>query len=170
MEEIQVKTEVFCIVQIEGLHNWPACPFEEVKYLRDLHRHVFHIKAFKVVNHDDRDVEFIMMKHEITKYFFNKYWDFHTKVHRFGAMSCEMIGRELINKFQLSRVEVSEDGENGAIVSAIPTITISDPANAFSQYPAWFNKELYDQWLKTFSKPVEPELEKVELSFKNFHD
>jgi len=32
-------------------------------------------------------------------------------------MSCEMIARELIEHFNLSRCEVSEDGENGAIVT-----------------------------------------------------
>ena len=116
-----VKTEVFCSLQFEGLHHWPECPFDEVAYLRDLHRHVFYIKAYKVVNHDDRDVEFILLKHQVQKHIFEKYYDFHTKTHRFGAMSCEMIGRELINKFELSRVEISEDNENGAVVTALET-------------------------------------------------
>lgn len=112
-----LTTEVFCTLQIEGLHHWPACPFEEVAYLKDLHRHLFFVKAYKFVSHDDRDTEFIMLKHEIQKYFQDTYYDWHTKTHKFGAMSCEMIGQLLLEKFGLSRVEVNEDNENGAIVT-----------------------------------------------------
>lgn len=118
-----MKTEVYCTLQVEGTHNWPECPFDEVAYLRDPHRHIFHIKAYTVVNHDDRDVEFIMLKHEIEQYLHEKYYCGANKLamfdslHKFGAMSCEMIARELIEKFHLSRCEVSEDNENGAIVT-----------------------------------------------------
>lgn len=112
-----IKTEVFCTLQVEGTHNWPGCPFEEVAYLRDPHRHVFHIKAYKEVFHDDRDVEFIMLKHDIQRHF-QRYFDPSLSMCAFGAKSCEMIGKELIDRFKLSRVEVSEDNENGAVVTA----------------------------------------------------
>ena len=112
-----ISSEVFCTLQIEGIHNWPDCPFDEVAYLRDPHRHVFHIKAYKAVNHDDRDTEFIMMKHEIQLYFRHNYYKTHLKCCLFGAMSCEMIARELIDAFGLTRCEVSEDNENGAILT-----------------------------------------------------
>lgn len=119
--------EVFCTLQIEGTHNWPSCPFDEVAYLRDPHRHVFHIKAHKPVFHDDRDVEFIMLKHKIQKFLIGKYWSGYTPreefsgtaVCEFGSMSCEMIAQELIEVFDLSRCEVSEDNENGAIVTNV---------------------------------------------------
>ena len=124
MKTTQVTTEVFCTLQIEGLHHWPECPFEEVAYLKDLHRHLFFVKAYKIVNHDDRDVEFIMLKHEIQKYFQDTYYDWRTKTHRFGAMSCEMIGQKLLENFDLSRVEVSEDNENGAIVTRVHTCEV----------------------------------------------
>lgn len=117
-------TEVYCTLQVEGIHHWPQCPFEEVAYLRDPHRHVFHIKAYQEVNHDDRDVEFIMLKHAIQTYILDKYATgkpqegcFGPNVCDFGARSCEMIAQELIEAFELSRCEVSEDGENGAIVT-----------------------------------------------------
>lgn len=119
---MNITSEVFCTLQVEGTHNWPECPFDEVAYLRDPHRHVFHIKAHKIVNHDDRDQEFIMLKHQILSYFTLKYYNterYHiagSDVHEFGAMSCEMIARELIEEFNLCRCEVSEDGENGAIL------------------------------------------------------
>lgn len=127
-----LKTEVWCTLQVEGTHNWPDCPYDEVAYLRDPHRHIFHIKAYKEVFHDDRDVEFIMMKHRIQKYFVEKYWagwnqkeGFNgTALCEFGAMSCEMIAKDLISTFDLSRCEVSEDGENGAIVEKVWQTTL----------------------------------------------
>lgn len=120
-----MRTEVFCTLQVEGTHNWPGCPFDEVAYLRDPHRHMFHIKAYKLVTHSDRDVEFIMLKRKIQNYIFGHYWAYHvdkedritTRICEFGAKSCEMLAEELINKFDLSRCEVNEDGENGAIVT-----------------------------------------------------
>jgi hypothetical protein len=111
---IQISTEVFVTTQFEAIHNWPGCPFDEVAYLRDPHRHVFHIKAYKKVNHDDRDVEFIMLKHAINNYLITKY-----PLRLFGAKSCEMLARELIEVFQLSKCEVSEDNENGAILAVL---------------------------------------------------
>jgi hypothetical protein len=109
--------EVYCTLQVEALHCWPGCPFDEVAYLRDPHRHMFHIKAHKTVTHSDRDVEFIMLKHEIRDYLHEQYRVHTTKVLNFGAKSCEMIAKELIERFDLCRCEVSEDGENGAIVT-----------------------------------------------------
>ena len=114
---VQVSTEVYCTFQIEGLHHWPGCPLSEVSYLRDLHRHVFHFKAFKKVSHDDRDVEFIVLKHKLQNYLLQKYSNSEYNMCEFGAQSCEMLAKELISKFNLSRCEVSEDGENGAIVT-----------------------------------------------------
>lgn len=120
---VKIRTKIFCTLQVEGLHCWPECPYEEVKYLRDPHRHVFHIKATKKVTHDDRDVEFIMLKHKIEDYFYEKYFDSDLRLMNFGSMSCEMIAKELIAKFNLLRCEVSEDGENGAIVSVTGIVT-----------------------------------------------
>ena len=116
---VQISEEVFCTLQLEGLHHWPKCHIDEVKYLRHLHRHVFHIKAHKLVTHDDRDVEFIELKHKIKYYIEQEYWDEKLRLLHFGAQSCEMIAKELITKFNLSRCEVSEDGENGAIVTVV---------------------------------------------------
>ena len=110
-------TEVYCTLQVEGTHNWPDCPFPEVDYLKVPHRHVFHVKAYKRVLHDDRDVEFIMLKHEIEKHLKDKYYDESKKLCVFGAKSCEMIASELCTAFKLTRCDVSEDNENGAIVT-----------------------------------------------------
>ena len=115
--EMELTKEVYCTLQVEGTHSWPGCPFDEVAYLRDPHRHMFHIKAFKKVSHNDRDTEFIILKHRIQEYFFNKYHMPMQQLCVFGAMSCEMIAEELITEFRLSQCEVNEDGENGAIVT-----------------------------------------------------
>jgi hypothetical protein len=129
MSTKQYKEEVYCTLQVEGTHSWPDCPFDEVDYLRDPHRHVFHIKAYKLVTHSDRDVEFIMLKHKIQKHFIENYWTGWEKntitatpgkaLCAFGARSCEMIAKELIEQFDLTRCEVNEDNENGAIVTVV---------------------------------------------------
>jgi predicted RNA-binding protein with PIN domain len=116
-----MTTEVYCTVLIEGTHCWPDCPFEEVAYLRDEHRHVFYVRAYKTVSHSDRDVEFIMLKHQITNYVYARYWDTTTQLHVFGSRSCEMLASELIKEFHLSKCDVSEDNENGAVVTADST-------------------------------------------------
>lgn len=110
------KTTVFCTFKVEGVHRWANCPFPEVAYLRDLHRHMFWVKCVLPVNHDDRDIEFIMAKHQIKRYLENKYHDVLYKCCKFDNMSCEMIASELLDEFDLLSCEVSEDGENGAVV------------------------------------------------------
>ena len=126
---VKISTEVYCVLQVEGSHFWTECPFEEVFYLRNLHRHVFHIKANKKVTHDDRDVEFIMLKHEIEAWLYDMYFDEAIRLLNFRGMSCEMIAKKLITKFNLTKCEVSEDGENGAIVSVTGIVTDGDPIN-----------------------------------------
>lgn len=113
-----MKTEVYCSLQVEATHAWPGCPFDEVAYLRVPHRHVFFIKAYYPVAHSDRDVEFIMLKHRIQNYLHAMYFSEKQQLHAFGSKSCEMLAEELIKEFELSRCDVSEDNENGAIVVA----------------------------------------------------
>lgn len=115
-----MTTKIVVRLQIEGLHCWPAAKdiFPEVAYLSDPHRHVFYIECKKEVFHDDRDVEFIMFKHEIQKYF-SKYYKSKIGMCDFGSMSCEMIAKELLTTFDCSFVSVFEDNENGAEVDAM---------------------------------------------------
>lgn len=111
MNTFMIKTEIFCTIQFEGIHSWPNCPIEEVKYLRDPHRHIFFITAHKEVSHNDRDVEFIWLKHRIEEYLKETYPN-----NDLGSTSCEMLANELASKFDLMKCKVSEDNENGAIV------------------------------------------------------
>jgi hypothetical protein len=105
-------------LQVDGLHHWPSCDIEEVAFLRDIHRHMFHIEAKKIVNHEERDVEIIKFKRDIQDYLYSQYWNGNMRSYFFGPMSCESIARELVEHFKLSYCSVLEDNENGAEVFA----------------------------------------------------
>ncbi len=115
-----MKTYVIVRLQMDGTHNFPAARelFPEVGFLADLHRHVFHIEAKVEVFHDNRDKEFIMLKRDIEDYMRKKYYRSTERTHVFGAMSCEMIAREILEEFNCKSVQVWEDLENGAEVVA----------------------------------------------------
>jgi hypothetical protein len=112
------KTSIVVTLRVEGIHCWADCPLEQVKYLRDPHRHVFWIKATKAVTHDDRDVEIIMFKEKIATSLSMAYYDHSLRCCNFGTKSCEMLAKELLENYYLDSCEVLEDGENGAIVYA----------------------------------------------------
>lgn len=113
---VRSTTVVYCSFQLAGLHCWPECPHEEVYFLRFLHRHMFHFRCHKTVDHSNRSTEFIILKNQITKYLVDTYWDGKFNCCNFGHRSCEMIAEELCSEFNLCQAEVSEDGENGGIV------------------------------------------------------
>lgn len=122
MEKLpEFKTTVIVKLQVEGIHNWPQCPFDEVAFLRHPHRHMFHIKAEKLVTHSDRDVEIIMLKRDIEGYLKSRYehklsYSSSQVALVFGRMSCEEIATEVAKQFELETCEVLEDNENGAKV------------------------------------------------------
>lgn len=111
-----MKTSIFIRLQVEGVHCWPDCGIEEVNYLRNPHRHHFGVKAYLRVDGDNREVEFIQLKHKVTAFLGEKYWSQGGHCLDFGGMSCEMIAKELVREFTFDRVIVDEDGENGAEV------------------------------------------------------
>jgi hypothetical protein len=106
-----------------GFHRYPDAP-EVVSYLREVHRHVFKFKVAITVHHDDREIEFHMMKNWIT----GLYEQSQHHSLQLDHKSCEMLAQELINrvltKYDCSQrtvvVEVSEDGECGAVVTSAP--------------------------------------------------
>lgn len=108
-----MKVRVFATTRFEGFHRWPAAP-EEVAFLRDLHRHVFHVRVEVEVQHDDRDVEFILLgrrvKGEVQAILATQ---------DTSCWSCERWARELVQRLDLCRCEVSEDGENGSVVERV---------------------------------------------------
>ena len=113
-----MKTNVIVKLEIEGLHNWPAAQsvFPEVGFLANMHRHKWFITAKKKVNHDDRDVEFIMFKRDIEEWLKTTYYNALSRTHEFGAKSCEMLAKEIMEEFDCVYVSVFEDNENGAEV------------------------------------------------------
>ena len=112
-------TKIVARLQLEGIHRWLLCPIEEVNYLRNYHRHVFHIIAHCYVNHSDRDIEFIELTHKIKTHLNDHYYDDMHKCLFFDDNSCEMIASELLHKFNLDECEVNEDGESGSIVTKV---------------------------------------------------
>ena len=104
------QTRVFATTRFEGFHRWPQAP-DEVGFLRDRHRHIFHVRAEKTVTHDDRDVEFILLKRAVEAEIKTL-----SDEEDMEAWSCERWATELLQRLQLDKVEVSEDGENGAVV------------------------------------------------------
>ena len=105
----------------EGVHCYPGAP-DEVAYLRDLHRHIFHVEVAMQVWSDDREIEFIMLKHKINKWF--QLQANNVGVWNMGTLSCEQVVKRLFeyleSKYDLTdryvSITVSEDNENGACV------------------------------------------------------
>lgn len=108
---------VISSIQFEATHHWPGVldsqipGIEEVGYLRHPHRHLFHIKAVKEVFHNDREVEIIVLKHQIEKQLLEWYPN-----RDLGPTSCEALAERILKAFDLQKCEVLEDGENGAVV------------------------------------------------------
>lgn len=105
---------------VEGLHRWVEAP-DEVAFLRNPHRHVFHVTLTIHVNHDDRELEFILVKRALEAHLAPI-----AKAARAGAVSnnsCEHIAGYVLAWATTTfgergmRCEVSEDGENGAVVA-----------------------------------------------------
>lgn len=96
---------------IEGYHRWKDAP-ESVDFLRSRHRHIFHIRCWFEVSHEDRELEIIMTQWQIEDFLKGRYG----AVCEFGEMSCEAIAREIMEYFGATEVEVLEDGFGGAHV------------------------------------------------------
>lgn len=106
---------IYVTFQQEGIHCYPEAATDEnlkdVSFLGVPHRHIFHVKVWLEVKHDNRDVEFILLKRELQKQFSND---------EFNSKSCEMICDDIAlyiqNKYpnRWIAVDVSEDGENGS--------------------------------------------------------
>lgn len=105
---------IYVIVKLsfEGFHCWPDAP-DHAAFLRNRHRHIFHVTAAKRVSHGDREVEIITLKQEMLAHIGQYDGEFDT-------MSCEHIAQMLLTRFGLSQCAVLEDDENGAYVTAGP--------------------------------------------------
>jgi len=115
---------IWVTFQKEGIHCYPAAATDpmlntndeyNVAFLANPHRHIFHFRVWIDVFHNDRDIEFIQFK----RWLENLYRDSTLAL---DYKSCEMISDDLYvqiaNRYPRRAVwiEVSEDGENGALV------------------------------------------------------
>ena len=108
------KPYVTINTQFEGFHYWKNAP-DCVSFLRDPHRHMFHVKVKVGVDGLDRDIEVISLKRAID----NHLLTFTITIAKDG-WSCEMIANEVArfvkenyDNVDALEVEVLEDGENG---------------------------------------------------------
>lgn len=101
---------IWITTSFEGFHRYPLPP-EGVEFLKYEHRHIFHVKVWIDVFHDDRDIEFILFK---------RFVDSKIAGGQMDHKSCEMMCDDLhliITKSYPDRdiwISVSEDNENGA--------------------------------------------------------
>lgn len=105
-----MKKYVITHNRIEGLHYWKNAP-PIVEYLKNEHRHVFHIRCEFAVKNSDREIEIFIQENKIRNYIKEKYGE----PALFGQMSCEMIAEEIMQYFPKCKAcEVLEDGFGGA--------------------------------------------------------
>jgi hypothetical protein len=119
-----IKQEIWVTFAKHGIHRYPDAP-KEVDYLQVAHRHLFKFKVGITVHHDDREIEFHMFQNWLISLYDRGQLQLDNK-------SCEMIARNLIDCIhsrydchnRVVKVEVSEDGECGAILTAVPQIKL----------------------------------------------
>jgi hypothetical protein len=107
---------------VPGYHSWKEAP-NIVKFLRDVHRHLFRIAVtVKVTNKivdDNRQVEFFCLQNDIQSAIADNFeiifsgWDFKNN-------SCENLAESVANYlkelgYSIYEVEVSEDDESSGI-------------------------------------------------------
>jgi len=104
---------LFVTFTFEGFHKYSQAP-TKVSYLRSIHRHLFHVKVYIPVDDlSSRELEFIMVKNSIQSKL-----PVYVNINDTG--SCEDICRKISYMCNtlynlICPVEVSEDGENGAL-------------------------------------------------------
>jgi hypothetical protein len=125
-ERIKLKAErkIWVTFRKEGIHKYPAALTDptlatgdeyDVSFLGYPHRHIFHFQVWIDVLHNDRDIEFIQFK----RWLENLYKD---AVLTLDFKSCEMMADDLYIQIasrypgRVVHIEVSEDGENGALI------------------------------------------------------
>jgi len=95
---------IIVTLDVPLVHYWS----EATNYLKNPHRHLFHVICKKDVTDNNREIEFIAFKEGIQGYL-NKLFPFGET-----SCSCEDIAENLFKQFALSYCAVLEDNENGA--------------------------------------------------------
>ena len=120
----EAQRKIWVTFQKEGVHCYPAAATDpalktgdeyDVSFLGSPHRHIFHFRVWIDVVHNDRDIEFIQFK----RWLENLYRDGTLQL---DYKSCEMMSDDLYLQIAARYpdravwIEVSEDGENGALI------------------------------------------------------
>ncbi len=108
---------IFVTTKKEGFHKYPDAP-EGVEFLKFRHRHLFGVKVQLEVFHNERELEFILVKRDLEKYLDKRLSEDENN-------SCESIAESVYNYMKtrydndkrLVEVTIDEDGENGGIIS-----------------------------------------------------
>lgn len=118
------QRKIWVTFQKEGIHCYPAASNDpalatgdefDVSFLGSPHRHIFHFRVWIDVVHNDRDIEFIQFKRWLEKLYTQGTLQLNYK-------SCEMMADDLYDQIaqrypgRAVWIEVSEDGENGALI------------------------------------------------------
>ena len=105
------KSFIWITTSFEGFHKYPMAP-KGVEFLRNLHRHIFHVRVSISVTHNDREIEFILFKQYINQII----KDNNLQVNASCEMMCDLLYESIHKKYPKReiRIEVSEDEENGA--------------------------------------------------------
>lgn len=120
-----VKKFVCVSFEKEGTHFYKEAGTDpelaEVSYLQYPHRHMFKFVVKISVTDNNRELEFIKVKHRCLKYFADDFIDIDYKS---CEMLCEDLYRELAYDYGKDRtyiISCYEDGENGAELIFEPT-------------------------------------------------
>lgn len=112
---------IYVTFKKEGIHCYPDAAdnpklatgdWDDVSFLANRHRHIFHFRVEVEVFDNDRDLEFIQEKRFMER--------LYNGVLELNHKSCEMLSDELFailnkryNYNRDIRIDISEDGENG---------------------------------------------------------
>ena len=123
-QDIRPNKMIWVTFRKEGIHKYPAALTDpalatgdeyDVSFLGHPHRHIFHFRVWISVEHSDRAIEFIQFK----RWLENLY---NQGTLQLDYKSCEMIAEDLYEQIAAKYpgrevwIEVSEDGENGALI------------------------------------------------------
>jgi len=124
--------KIWVTFQREGIHCYPAAATDpalntndeyNVAFLASPHRHIFHFRVSINVFHNDRDIEFIQFKRWLENLYSGTGPYNENRVLELNYKSCEMIADDLYLQIagrypgRAVEIEVSEDGENGCLIS-----------------------------------------------------
>jgi hypothetical protein len=89
-----------------------------IKFLENIHRHNFHVTVKIQVHHDDRELEFFLVKKGIED------WIGENLSNKTFESSCEMFAEKILKEYlfftyggnRMYTITVSEDGESDGII------------------------------------------------------